>query len=117
MRATLSLQLTDTTTATPAGGVRFQLYWCEPGGDVLLRAGTTNADGSTVAPLLDAVKFSAGTYRLVLHAGDYLARHATHAERPCFDQVHAVFVVADAERQTRVDVELSPQRYTVALHT
>jgi 5-hydroxyisourate hydrolase len=117
MRATLTLMLNDTTVAAPAGGVRFQLYWCEPGGDVLLRAGTTNADGSTVAPLLDATRFSAGAYRLVLHAGDYLARHATHAERPCFDQVHAMFVVADAERHTRVEVDLSPQRYAVTLHT
>ncbi|HEX8340094.1 MAG TPA: hydroxyisourate hydrolase [Tepidisphaeraceae bacterium] len=115
MRATLTLQLTDASADAPASGVRFQLYWCEPAGDVLLRAGTTNADGSTVAPLLDASKFSAGTYKLVLHAGDYLARHADHAAQPCFEQVQAVFVIADAERPARVGVALSPARYSVVM--
>jgi 5-hydroxyisourate hydrolase len=113
MRATLNLQLIDSPAERPAAGVRFQLYWCEPGGDVLLRAGTTNADGSTVAPLLDASKFSAGTYKLVLHAGDYFVAHPAHVERPCFDLIHVVFLVADASRETWVRIDLSPSRYEV----
>ena len=112
MPGALTAQIHDALLDRPASGLRMQIYWVEPGGDVLLRAASTNADGSTVAPLVTGPKLSAGIYKLVLHAGDYLA--TTHADRPrCLDVVPIVFVIDDASAGRHVKVSLGPDNYTV----
>ncbi|MDB5327949.1 MAG: putative purine catabolism-related protein [Phycisphaerales bacterium] len=112
MPGALTAIVHDTLLGRPAGGLRLQVYWVEPSGDVLLRAASTNADGSTVAPLVTGPKLSAGIYKLVLHAGDYLA--ATHADKPrCLDILPIVFVIDDAAAGRHVKILLGPDSYVV----
>jgi len=103
----------DASGDKPMAGMRLQLYWVEHHGDVLVRAGATNARGSTDAPLLEGSKLSAGTYKLVLHVGDYFANEGHADAKRYLDIVPVVFVVDDASARTRIDVELTPQSYAV----
>jgi 5-hydroxyisourate hydrolase len=114
MPSTLTAQIFDETTGQPASGVRVQLYWVEARGDVLLRAGSTNDAGSTDQPLLDPTKMSAGTYKLVLHLGDYFERSANDVPVRFLDVVPVVFVIDDASRNAHVRVSVSPTTYQVA---
>jgi 5-hydroxyisourate hydrolase len=113
MPATLTAKIFDSATQQPVAGVRMQLYWVEAHGEVLLRAASTNADGTTPQPLLEASKMSAGTYKLVLHLGDYF--ELTHADVPTrfLDIVPIVFVIDDASKHAALHVNVSPTRYAV----
>jgi 5-hydroxyisourate hydrolase-like protein (transthyretin family) len=113
MTATLTAQIIDSVGNRPAGRVRFQLYWVESHGDVLLRAGSTTTDGSAGRPLLEASKMSAGTYKLVLHMGEYFDDTFASTGGRFLDIVPVVFVIDDASRHTFVRVSVSPTSYTV----
>jgi 5-hydroxyisourate hydrolase len=115
MSATLTTTVLDAARNAPAAGVRFQLYWVEPRGEVLLRAGATNAAGTTDAPLLDSAKLSAGSYKLVLHVGDYFASQSQHASpgHLFLDLLPVVFVIEDASSPTHVQISVSPTGYAV----
>lgn len=115
MSAMLTARIFDATRGVPANGVRFQLYWVESHGDVLLRAGATNDQGTTDAPLLDPSKISAGSYKLVLHIGDYFESHNGDANpgRVFLDLLPVVFVIDDASQPTHVEVRVWPTGYHV----
>jgi 5-hydroxyisourate hydrolase len=113
MPATLTAKIIDSATQRPAEGVRVQLYWVEAHGDVLLRAGSTNSDGTTPQPLLEASKMSAGTYKLVLHLGDYFELVHTDVPTRFLDVVPIVFVIDDASKHVSVHVRVAPTGYTV----
>lgn len=113
MTATLTFTATDQLAGQRAAGMRFQLYWVESHGDVLLRAGATNAQGSTDAPLLDSSKMSAGTYKLVLHVGDYLEQRHVESPRQFLDLLPVVFVIEDASRPTQLQVDFTLDAYAV----
>ncbi len=116
MTATLTATIFDETADKPAQGVRLQLYWIESHGDVLLRSGASNADGSTDTPLLDSNKISAGRYRLVMHVGDYL-EEAGHANPRIFlDLLPIAFVIEDASVPVHLTIRISPQSYQVSRH-
>ncbi|HEX8323180.1 MAG TPA: hydroxyisourate hydrolase [Tepidisphaeraceae bacterium] len=117
MPSALTAIIEDTLLGRRAAGLRLQVYWVEPQGDVLLKAASTNDDGTTALPLISGAKLSAGVYKIVLHAGDYF-QHA-HPERArALDIVPVVFVIDDAAAGRQVRVELAPDRYSVhcALH-
>jgi 5-hydroxyisourate hydrolase/2-oxo-4-hydroxy-4-carboxy-5-ureidoimidazoline decarboxylase len=103
----------DTVGEKPMAGIRLQLYWVENHGDVLVRAGATNANGTTDTPLLESSKLSAGTYKLVLHVGDYFAGENHPDAKRYLDVLPVVFVVDDASARTRIDVDVTPASYTV----
>ena len=112
MNASLTLHVTDTSTHRPVGGLRVQAYWVEPAGDVLLRAASTNDSGTTASPLVSGAKLSAGLYKLVLHAGDWLA--GAHPDWPRHvDLVPVVVIVEDVAVGRRVEVTLSADGYAV----
>ncbi|HEY0008252.1 MAG TPA: hydroxyisourate hydrolase [Tepidisphaeraceae bacterium] len=112
MTSNLTLHVHDDRSNAPAAGLRFQLYWVEAAGDVLLRAGSTNARGTTAGALLDGPKMSAGIYRLVLHAGDYFDNNGG-VERRFLDHLPITFVIDDASCETGLMVRLSPRGYAV----
>ena len=113
MHGTLSATLEDTAAAKPAAGLRMQLYWVEPAGEVLLRTTSTQHDGTTAKPLLDSVKFSAGSYRLILHTGDYFAGSVDPESARFFEILAVHFVIADASVDVRLRIAISPTAYTV----
>lgn len=114
MTSTLTISVHDDRFAAPAQGVRFQLYWVETDGDVLLRAGSTNAQGSTSGPLLDGPKMSAGVYRLVLHVGDYFEQTGG-VQRRFLDHLPVTFVIDDASCATDLKIHVQPGGYAVEL--
>jgi 5-hydroxyisourate hydrolase len=67
---------------------------------------TTNADGRTDSPLLDAHEFAAGNYELVFHVGDYFG------ERRFLDRVPVRFIIDDGEAKYHVPLLVSPWAYS-----
>lgn len=116
MAGSLTSIIHDAAGDRPMAGMRVQLYWVEHHNDVLVRAGATNAQGTTDTPLLDASRLSAGTYKLVLHVGDYFATQSHPDARRYLDVLPIVFVVDDASANTRIEVSVTPSSYTVRHH-
>ena len=112
MNGKLSTHVLDTATGLPARGMRVQLYWMEPHAEVLLRATVTNADGRTEGPMIDGERFSAGTYKLVFHVGDYFAEHGNADAKRFLDVVPLIFVVDDSTRNYHVPLLVSPWGYS-----
>ncbi len=110
--AKLSTHVLDTATGKPAVGMRVQLYWIEPHAEVLLRATATNADGRTDGPMIEGERFSAGTYKLVFHVGDYFAEQQNPDAKHFLDVVPLVFVVSDSTRNYHVPLLVSPWAYS-----
>jgi hydroxyisourate hydrolase len=110
--AKLSTHVLDTASGKPAGGMRVQLFWVEPTADVLIRATATNADGRTDGAMVEGNRFSAGTYKLVFHVGDYFVE-AGHVDAKKFlDVIPIVFTVDDAEKSYHVPLLVSPWSYS-----
>ena len=113
MTATLSATIHDSARDRPATGVRVQLYWADTHGDVLLKSGCTNRDGTTDAPLLDQAKMSAGRYRLVLHVGDYFEEIGIDHPRSFIDILPLAFVIDDASQPLHLNIRITPSSYCV----
>ena len=112
MPGKLSTHVLDTANGKPAAGMRVQLFWVEPQADVLLRATVTNADGRTDGPMVDGDRFSAGTYKLVFHVGDYFAEAGHPDARRFLDVVPLLFVVDDSSKPYHVPLLVSPWAYS-----
>ena len=67
--AGLSTHILDTSAGKPAANVTIELF--EGDQSVPALTCTTNADGRTDKPLIDAGQLKAGTCELSFHAGDY----------------------------------------------
>lgn len=108
----LTTHVLDVAHGRPAAGLRIQLYWLEGGNETLLRPATTGETGRPDEPLLEGRRFSAGTYKLAFHVGDYF-EHAGHADaRRFLDVVPVVFTVDDATANYHVPLVVSPWAYS-----
>ena len=65
----LTTHVLDTAAGIPAAGVAVELWRMEDA--ALVTRATTNADGRTDAPLMDAASFRPGRYELRFAVGDY----------------------------------------------
>jgi 5-hydroxyisourate hydrolase len=115
MPAKLSTHVLDLTTGRPAAGMKIELRRLgeKP---ALLKTVTTNADGRTDAPLLDAAAMATGSYELLFFAGDYFAAKSPGAARlePAgrfLDQVPIRFGIADADGSYHVPLLVTPWAY------
>jgi len=100
----LTTHVLDTMNGRPAAGMKIELW--SLGKSELLKTVVTNADGRTDDPLLEAEEFTAGTYELVFHVGDYFG------ERRFLDRVPVRFHVVDAETKYHVPLLVSPWAYS-----
>jgi len=103
----ISTHILDTARGTPVAGVAVELL---ADGKVLASA-TTNADGRTDAPLMQADRLAAGPYEIVFHVGAWL-RALGPDETPFFDDITIRFVVSGEQRNYHVPLLLSPYGYT-----
>lgn len=112
--AGLSTHVLDTVRGGPAAGVAVELYRIEPDGSrIAVSRATTNADGRTDAPLIDAAAARVGTFELVFHIGAYFRRvGAVAAEPPFLDVVPIRFSVADPQAHYHVPLLASPWSYS-----
>jgi 5-hydroxyisourate hydrolase len=109
MHGKLSTHVLDLTTGKPAAGMRIEL-WGLDGKHVLLKAVTTNADGRTDAPLLDAATMAVGSYELLFFVKDYFVTHRT--DSPFLDRVPVRFAIADASAGYHVPLLVTPWAYS-----
>jgi len=108
MPGKLSTHVLDLTTGQPAAGMKIEL-WSPGPAPKLLQTVTTNADGRTDAPLLDAAAMATGSYELVFFVKDYFAARQT--ESPFLDRVPIRFAIADASAGYHVPLLVTPWAY------
>lgn len=104
----LSTHVLDLTNGKPAEGMRIEL-WNLDGKPVLLKAVTTNADGRTDTPLLDAATMAIGSYELLFFVKDYFVTH--HKDSVFLDRVPVRFVIASATATYHVPLLVTPWAY------
>ncbi|MCX5480060.1 hydroxyisourate hydrolase [Kaistia geumhonensis] len=108
----LTTHVLDTAAGRPAAGLTIELYRLGEAA-TLLKSVTTNADGRVDGPLLEGDAFTAGTYELVFHAGDYLRAGGVDIPKPAFlDVIPIRFGIAAAEQHYHVPLLISPYGYS-----
>ncbi len=112
--AGLTTHVLDVTRGGPAKGVRIELYELHAdGGRRLLASTSTNADGRTDKPLIDAAEARVGRFELVFYAGDYFrGEGAKLGDPPFLDVVPIRFGVADPGAHYHVPLLISPWSYS-----
>ena len=112
MTGYLTTHVLDTARGCPAEGLEVHLYRIDGDTRTPLRVLTTNVDGRTDTQILPATEFTAGTYELVFHCGDYFDRCGVPSESPRFlDTVPLRFGMSQAAHY-HVPLLLSPFGYT-----
>lgn len=109
MPAKLSTHVLDLTTGKPAVGMVIQLLRAGVT-PALVKTVTTNADGRTDAPLLDAVAMAVGDYELVFHVSDYFAGRGV--ECTFLTRVPIRFSISDATAGYHVPLLVTPWAYS-----
>ena len=109
MPAKLSTHVLDLTSGRPAAGMTIEL-WRHAAKPELLKTVTTNADGRTDEPLLDAGAMAAGSYELVFHVRDYFAGRGV--ECVFLDRVPIRFSIPDAAAVCHVPLLVTPWAYS-----
>ncbi|MBL8484951.1 MAG: hydroxyisourate hydrolase [Rhodocyclaceae bacterium] len=111
--AKLSTHVLDTAAGIPAAGMAFRLERLDPDGPVLLKRGSTNADGRNDGPLLAADEMQAGRYELHFEVAAYFrARGVAQNEPPFLDIVTLRFGIADPAGNYHVPLLVSPWSYS-----
>ena len=108
----LTTHVLDTAHGRPGRGIRIELFRVDAPRSLAAEA-ETNADGRCDAPLLEGEAFTAGTYELVFHAGDYFAAEGVKLPEPRFlDQVVIRFGIAAPDEHYHVPLLISPFGYS-----
>jgi 5-hydroxyisourate hydrolase len=102
----LTTHVLDTARGRPAAGVAIELARLADGARTVLRTLTTNADGRTDEPLMEADELRTGDYELVFAVGDYFG------ERAFLDIVPVRFSIADPDAHYHVPLLVSPWSYS-----
>jgi 5-hydroxyisourate hydrolase len=111
--ARLSTHVLDLSRGGPAEAVRIELFRLEGNNRELVRTATTNRDGRTSKPLLEADSLPRGRFELVFHAGDYFAALGVAlADPPFLDEVVIRFSVDPAGGSYHVPLLLAPYGYS-----
>ena len=109
----LTTHVLDTARGQPAAGLRITLFRLNGETSEQIAEMVTNADGRTDSPILPKGTFTAGTYELLFHAGDYLDQIGTPAEDPRFlNEIPIRFGISEQEAHYHVPLLLSPFGYS-----
>lgn len=109
----LSTHVLDTSSGTPAAGMRIELAVLEAGRWLPIKSVRANADGRTDEPLLAGEAMSAGQYRLVFHVADYFrGRGVKLAEPPFLDRIPIRFGIDDPQAHFHVPLLCTPWSYS-----
>ncbi len=113
MSGKLTTHVLDTAGGRPAAGVRIEVFRLAGESREPLSAVETNADGRCDGPLLEGADFTAGTYELVFHAGDYFRGVRAELPSPAFlDVVPIRFGIAEPGQHYHVPLLISPYGYS-----
>jgi len=108
MQGKLSTHVLDLTAGRPAEGMKIELWRRDPE-KRLLKTVTTNQDGRTGEPLLDADGMTQGVYELVFFVNDYFV--ARGVKCPFLDQVPIRFNITDPKAGYHVPLLITPWSY------
>lgn len=111
----LTTHVLDTAQGHPAAQLTIELWALNPATQTRerLKTVTTNADGRTDAPLLEADTFQSGVYELVFAVGDYFKTQVSPLPDPPFlDRIPIQFGIADATAHYHVPLLVSPWSYS-----
>ena len=109
MPGKLSTHVLDLSTGRPAAGMKIHLFRHGPK-PVLLKTVTTNDDGRTDGPLLDAAAMAAGPHELIFCVRDYFGLHGKACE--FLDCVPVHFTIADPTASYHVPLLVTPWSYS-----
>jgi 5-hydroxyisourate hydrolase len=113
MPGRLTTHVLDTAHGKPAAGMKIDLCKVERAGTATLKTVTTNADGRTDDPLLEADDMLVGVYELVFHVGAYFAHLGGDVVRPRFlDLVPIRFGIANHDAHYHVPLLVSRFAYS-----
>jgi 5-hydroxyisourate hydrolase len=107
----LTTHVLDLASGRPAAGMRIELF-AVGGGEKPLAAALTNADGRLEKPLIEGPAFTAGTYELRFHAGDYWAAGSASPGEPFLDVIPIRFRITARGEHYHVPLLLSPFGYS-----
>jgi hydroxyisourate hydrolase len=109
----LSTHVLDTSSGTPAAGMRIDLSVMVDGHWQSLATVRTNADGRTDAALLSGASMAVGQYRLVFHVAEYFrGRGITLADPPFLDRIPIRFGIDDPLAHVHVPLLCTPWSYS-----
>lgn len=109
----LSTHVLDTATGRPAAAMRIDFARIDGDVRVPLKSLTTNADGRTDAPLLQADEMRRGQFELVFFVGDYFRAQGVALPAPAFlECVPLRFGIADPHAHYHVPLLCSPWSYS-----
>ena len=103
MSGRLTTHVLDTANGRPAAGIPVELARLDGERREVLHSTTTNQDGRTDAPLLEALQ--PGTYEIVFAVGGHFAEGF-------LDRVPVRFTIADADAHYHVPLLVSPWSYS-----
>jgi len=103
MSGRLTTHVLDTARGRPAAGIPVELARLDGERREVVATTTTNADGRTDAPLLDAPE--PGTYELTFDVGE-------HFDEGFLGRVPVRFTIADADAHYHVPLLVSPWSYS-----
>lgn len=113
MPAKLSTHVLDLTRGRPAEGMQIELWSAGAGEPTLLKRVTTNVDGRTDRPLLEAEEMRAGQFELIFFVGDYFAQGGGSGGPVRFlDRVPVRFGISDVTASYHVPLLVSPWAYS-----
>ena len=104
MSGRLTTHVLDTARGCPAAGIPIELARLDGDAREVLRRVTTNTDGRTDEPLLDAGALRVGEYELTFRVGE-------HFPDGFLDLVPVRFRVADPDAHYHVPLLVSPWSY------
>ena len=105
MSGRLTTHVLDTANGRPAAGVEIELARLDGDRREVLGTTTTNDDGRTDAPLLEA-DLATGEYELTFGVGEYFGGDGF------LDRVPVRFRIADADAHYHVPLLVSPWAYS-----
>ncbi len=105
----LTTHILDTSSGTPAQGVKIKLYRRDAE-LVLINSTQTNADGRCNDPLLSSAEFSVGCYELEFAVDDYF--NAKNIECPFLKDVVIRFYINKDDEHYHVPLLISPFSYS-----
>ena len=113
MTACLTSHVLDTARGGPAVGMRLELFSLENQTKSLLKSTSTNNDGRTDKPLLDAGNIEAGNYQIDFYVGEFFENCGISISQPKFlDIIPVEFGIADEKGHYHVPLLASPWSYS-----
>ncbi|HEY2933537.1 MAG TPA: hydroxyisourate hydrolase [Acidobacteriota bacterium] len=115
MPGQITTHVLDTAHGHPAANMKIELWRIDVSGERkrLLKDVTTNADGRTDKPLLEAGEMENGIYELIFFVGDYFSTIIPTSDSVRFlDRVPVRFGISDVNVRYHIPLLASPWAYS-----